>query len=224
MIFHAKTQPAPPCLAIEKLKKNGTYHCPGVLEQLKSDFKNKCYLCESKEPLAINTEHFVPHRGDKDLKFDWNNLFYCCSHCNNTKLDKPKYDFILNCTKKADGVDTKIRYHINPFPKEQAEITALEKTDQVQNTVDLLLEVYNGTTALKKIESANLRSQLLKEIRVFQDLLFEFYDDSNMEEEKEDIKKKIMRELRSASNFTAFKRWIIKDIPWMMEDFAEFLK
>ncbi|MCP5046806.1 MAG: HNH endonuclease, partial [bacterium] len=68
----------------------------GVLERVKRDFKNKCYICEYKEPPSINIEHFLPHRGDKDLKFDWDNLFWSCAHCNNTKGDK--FDNILNCT------------------------------------------------------------------------------------------------------------------------------
>lgn len=211
MIFHTKTQPAPACLVLEQAKANGTYNCTGVLEQNKADFKNKCYLCEDKEPHSINTEHFLPHRGNQVLKLDWNNLFYCCAHCNNTKLDKAKYDSILNCTIEADGVDTKIKYHIDPWPKEKAEITAMVNDVKVSNTVDLLLEVYNGTTALKKIESANLRSKLLKEIRAFQDLLFAFYDDSYNEEEKEEIKNSIIRQLRPTSNFTAFKKWVLRD-------------
>lgn len=211
MIFHAKTQPAPACLAIEQANANGTYNCNGVLEQNKADFKNKCYLCEDKEPHSINTEHFVPHRGNNVLKFDWNNLFYCCAHCNNTKLDKVKYDTILNCTIEADGVDTQIKYHIDPWPKEKAEITALVDDVRVSNTVELLLEVYNGTTELKKIESANLRSKLLKEIRAFQDLLFAFYDDSYNDEERGEIKNCILRQLRPTSNFTAFKKWILRD-------------
>lgn len=222
MIFHAKTLPGPPCLAAEKARANGTYNCDGVLELLKKDFKNKCYLCEDKEPHSINTEHFLPHKGNNDLKFDWNNLFYCCAHCNNTKLAKEKYDSILNCTIDADGVDTKIKYHIDPWPKEKAEITALVADANVANTVDLLLEVYNGTTELKKIESANLRSKLLREIRAFQDLLFEFYDDSYTNEEKTEIKNSIIRQLRPTSNFTAFKKWVLRDGE-LATDFAEYM-
>jgi len=223
MIFHEKTQPAPPCLLIEKAKANGTYNCNGVLEQLKTDFKNKCYLCEDKEPHCINTEHFLPHRGDHNLKYDWNNLFYSCAHCNNIKLDKLKYDSILNCTIEIDEVETKIKYHIDPWPKEQAEITPLVDDIRVSNTVELLLEIYNGTTELKKIESANLRSKLLKEIRAFQNLIFEFYDDSYTLEEKEELKSRIIRQLRPTSNFTAFKKWILRDSEVMVLDFVDYL-
>lgn len=223
MINIVKSQPAPPCLAAEKAKANGTYNCDDVLGRNKDDFKNKCYICEDKEPHSINTEHFVPHRGNKDLKFDWNNLFYCCSHCNNTKLDKTKFDSILNCTVEADRVDMDIKYHIDPWPKEKAEITALVDDPRINNTIELLLEVYNGTTELKKIESGNLRSKLLKEIRAFQDLLFEFYDDTYTPEEKEEIRQTVIRQLRPSSNFTAFKKWIIRDNEVMADEFKDFV-
>ncbi len=222
MIFHPKTKTAPPCLEKEKRKASGSYNCPGVLELLKRDFKNKCYICEDKAPHAINTEHFIPHKGNIDLKFDWNNLFYCCAHCNNTKLAKPQFDAILNCTVESDEADRKIKYLIKVIPKEKVKITALVDEPKVHNTVSLLLEIYNGTTPLKKIESGNLRDKLLKEIRHFQDLLFRFYDDSNTAEEQLDFKNKIIRELRASSGFTAFKRWILRDSD-MAEDFSDYL-
>ena len=76
MVFQEKSQPAPPCLAKEKQKATGDYKCGDVFERTKTDFKNKCYICENKEPITINIEHFRPHKGDKKLKFDWNNLFH----------------------------------------------------------------------------------------------------------------------------------------------------
>jgi hypothetical protein len=166
----------------------------------------------------------VPHKEkDKDLKFSWDNLFYCCAHCNNTKLAKEEFDEILNCTIQTDGVGTKIRYSINPFPKEKAVITALENTPKVNNTVSLLNIVYNGTTTLKKIESENLRSKLLREIMEFQTLLFQYFDDGNTVTEKDDIRNKIDRHLRPTSNFTAFKRWIIRDNEALNATFGEFI-
>lgn len=211
MIFAPKSQPAPPCLAAEEAKTNGTYRCDGVLHAIRGDFFNKCYICEQKEPTTINVEHFVPHRGNHDLMFEWNNLFYACGHCNNIKLAVAAYDDILNPTEPTHEVDRKIRYHIDPLPKEIAQFNALENTNTVNNTVALLNAVYNGTTTLKTIESANIRSRLLKEIREFQGLLFEYYDETNLPEETEAIKRRIIRHLRSSSAFTAFKRWIIRD-------------
>lgn len=33
-------------------------------------------------------EHLLPHKNGKylDRKFDWNNLFWACGHCNNVKI------------------------------------------------------------------------------------------------------------------------------------------
>jgi hypothetical protein len=223
MVYHEKTQPAPPCLEIEKAKARGNYNCTGVLERIKVEFKNKCYICEYKEPTTINTEHFVPHKNDKEIKFNWENLFYACGHCNNTKLAQAEFSNILNCTVESDEVDNKIRYHINPYPKEKAEFTAMENTERVNNTILLLDSVYNGTTVLKRIEAGNLRTQLLKEIRRFQDLLFQYDCDDFNDEEKREIKADIVRHLRSSSNFTAFKRWIIRQNDVFRDEFTKFI-
>lgn len=223
MVFFEKSQPAPENLEIEKRKTSGNYNCKGVLERLKSDFKNKCYICETKEPDTINTEHFIPHKGNNDLKFSWDNLFYCCGHCNNTKLSKDKYNEILNCTDRNDEVDRKIEYYINPFPKEKVVLTALENTTRVNNTMDLLLSVYNGTTELKTIESANIRSKLLKEIRQFQDLLFEYFDDSYEQNERDKLKQGIIKHLRSSTPYTAFKLWIIRKNDSLRSEFTSYI-
>jgi uncharacterized protein (TIGR02646 family) len=222
MIFAAKTQPAPPCLANEKIKASGTYRCDDVLHTIKKDFHNKCYICEQRQPTTINVEHFIPHRGNRDLEFDWDNLFYACGHCNNIKSDRGIYDNILNVTIESHEVDKKIRYHINPYPKEKAVFQAIENSEIVNNTVTLLDAVYNGTTTLKKIEAGNLRDNLLKEIRLFQDWLCKYYLEPNLPEELERIKHEIIRHLRSTSAFSAFKRWIIRDNESMRADFGEY--
>ena len=69
-----RSYPDPESLALEKTKSSGKYNKPDVLYRLRDDFHNKCYLCEQKELTSINIEHFVAHRGDVDLKFNWDNL------------------------------------------------------------------------------------------------------------------------------------------------------
>lgn len=47
-------------------------------------------------------EHLLPHKNGKykDRKFDWENLFWACGHCNGIK-NQNKYDEgILNCCKR----------------------------------------------------------------------------------------------------------------------------
>lgn len=208
MLYLPKTEEAPICLATEKLKLSGDYKCGCVLETLKNDFKNKCYICGYKEPTTINVEHFVPHKNDIDLKFDWNNLFWACGHCNNTKLDK--YDNILNCTKIADDVEKSLDYYFNPWPAEELKVVVLIDNEKARNTKNLILDVFNGTTHLKRIESANLRNHLLKEIKDFNNIVCEFFDTTN-EEDLETLRIKIRRHLSKSSNFAQVKRAIINN-------------
>ncbi len=222
MVHLIKSQPAPACLETEKLKANGDCKCGNVLERIKTDFKNKCYICEYKEPESINVEHFIPHEGDKDLKFDWNNLFLSCSHCNNTKLNK--YKNILNCTVEADNVDTDLKYIIKPFPFERVEIETVVDDARTKTTKNLLLVVYNGKTKLKKIEAANLRNKLLYEIRQFQQALVDYFEDTNNEEDREHYLRKIRGHLNRGSNFTAFKRCIVRENARLRDEFEQYFE
>ena len=174
MLFFEKSRPAPACPEIEKNKANG--ECGDVLPRLKNDFKNKCYICEQKEQTSINVEHFIPHKGDSELKFSWNNLFWSCAHCNNIKSDK--YDNILNCTDINDNIEHRLKYIFKPFPFEKVEIQLIDEDDKSRNTRELLLKVYNGHTPLKKIEASNIRKKLLKEIKSFQENLIDYFNDT----------------------------------------------
>lgn len=221
MIYVKKSEPAPACLEIEKQKKNGDYKCGDVLTRIKEDFRNKCYLCENI-PATINVEHFKSHRGtDKDLKFDWYNLFFSCGHCNNVKLHL--YDDILNCTDMNDHVDEWIHYDIKPYPGELAKLTARHDDKRVHKTVELLEKIYNGHTPTKKIEAANIRQKLLEEIRDFQGWLVKYYRAGLEESDKKDIKQEIKLSLSSYAPFTAFKKWIIRDNEVLRKEFSEFI-
>lgn len=222
MVHFEKSQPAPACLDTEKEKANGNYKCGNVLDRIRTDFKNKCYICEYKEPESINIEHFIPHEGDRDLKFDWNNLFWSCSHCNNTKLNN--YNDILNCTIEADNVDTNIKYIFKPFPFERIEIDTVVDNSRTRATKDLLLAVYNGTTKLKTIEAANIRDKLLDEIRDFQQVLMDYFQDTNSDQDIEYFLIKIRGHLNSGSNFTAFKRWIVRENERLAEEFEQYFE
>lgn len=222
MVYFEKSQPAPECLEAEKTKVNGDYKCANVLEKIKLDFKNKCYICEFKEPTAINVEHFKPHKGDKDLKFDWNNLFWACTHCNSTKHDS--FENILNCTDITHDVESKLKYLFNPFPHENVEIIALDNNPETIQTRDLLNSVYNGTTKLKTIESANLRDKLLDEIMLFQQYLRDYFKESPTEEIKQHYLMKIRSHLNRASNFTSFKRWIVLKNEKLREEFEKYFE
>jgi len=218
MLYFEKSHPSPECLNTEQLKVSGDYKCGCVLERLKSDFKNKCYICEDSHPHTINIEHFRPHKGDKKLMFSWDNLFWSCAHCNNTKLDN--FTDILNCTNADDHVEGRLKYIFKPFPFEKVKIETLHDSRATESTRDLIETVFNGTTKLKTIESANLRDSLLKDIREFQNYLVEYFEETSVGEEKDFVLRKIKSHLNSASKFTSFKRWIVRENDILLSKFG----
>ncbi|PPV15430.1 HNH endonuclease [Clostridium butyricum] len=217
-----KSYPAPLSLSKEKIKEYGTYRTEEVLEMLKKDFFNKCYICEYKKPTTLNVEHFVSHKGDIELKFNWDNLFLACSHCNNIK--GTKYDnIILSPISENENVETFIHYEMPTFPKSKVKLEVLKNTEKTKNTVKLLNEVYNGTTPLKSIESEYIRENILKELIDIQTSLINYYDDDSDEYDRSAAKKNIINHLNRNSAFTAFKRWIIRDNDVFYKDFKEFI-
>ncbi len=214
MIYVQKTSSIP-----SSLIRQTSYRESDVIEQLNSDFYGKCYICEQKESITTyHVEHFIPHRGDDTLKYDWNNLFLSCGHCNSVKTAKI-FDDILNCNDSTHQVEEAIRHYCNPFPKEIAIFEVKISSVKANNTRDLLDKTFNGEhTGFKKLESANLRAMLLKEIKDFTDLFEGFEED---EDEKEYYRNKIIQHLKSDSAFTAFKRWIVRDDSTLMEEFGQ---
>lgn len=221
MIKVKRSQPEPDCLKQEKNKKAGNYRCEEVLHRLKSDFLNKCYLCEQKAPISINVEHFKPQSRFPELRCEWTNLFFACAHCNATKQAKQEFDNILDCT--HDPVETAIQYDFKPFPKEKPRFIPLQQNDRTQATANLLDACYNGSTIHQQIEASNLRSMLLAEIRRFQMHLLEYYDEENTLDERAVFKQQVIKSLRKNTAFTAFKRWIIRANPSLMAEFHDFL-
>lgn len=196
--------PEPQSLKTEKIKVSGKYNSEDVLERLVEDFFNKCYLCEEKEISGINVEHLKPHKGDIDKKFQWENLFLVCPHCNNTKLGNE--DEILDCTNPSHKVNDWIEYNFISFPKTKVELKIINNIDIVNNTVTLLDKIYNGSTVNKKFEADNIKKKIMREIQSFENLIFEYIYNSK-KELVEEIKEKLSRK----SAFSAFKRWIIKN-------------
>ena len=227
MIYLPKSSHAPASLAVESAKPNGDYRGEDVLLLLREDFKNKCYLCETKEPHDINVEHFIPHKGNLTLKFDWNNLFFACPHCNGTKLETVG---ILNCTTDPD-CDKRHRYSIGTPPSEAVAIThplkivnivSIDSSAIAETTAVLLGHIYNGTTALKKLESENLRKTLLRSVKEFKENLIAYYENTSATfQARQALHTKIISELKNDSAFTAFKRWIIRDDAIYLQDFPE---
>ncbi|RDB06400.1 hypothetical protein [Runella aurantiaca] len=224
MINFVKTDEAPACLAIEKAKpKSENYRCKDVVKQVSDDFFDKCYLCEDKHVKDINVEHFEPHRGNRDKMFDWKNLFFACSYCNNIKLGDEAP--LLNCTDASLRLVNIIKLEIDTsrLPDRHFFITPLIHDQPTLNTALLLHKIYNGKekpTPLKERGALNLRKRIVGHLSEFNDLIEEYRLGVLS---KERMKKKIINELRIDSAFTAFKVWLVRDEAELFQEFAEYL-
>ena len=223
MINITKSTTIPTSLAREKAKKSSeNYRSEDVVFSIKDDFHNKCYLCEYYAPTTINVEHFIPHRGNRDLMFDWQNLFYACGHCNNVKSDF--YDNILDCTDPSHNILDWIQFKINPYPKEKVLIHSALKDIKIEKTVELLVKIYNGEyTGLKTAEGENIRERLIDEMVKFTKRLKKYFKPTISQTDKQRYRKKIIEMLSVKSPFTAFKVWVIKDNEALLKEFGEFL-
>ena len=203
-----KSQKAIESLQEQKAKgKSGTYNTPEVNAALQEMFYGKCYICERKGIESMEIEHLVPHKEDINLKYDWNNLFLVCHHCNNIK--GAKYNPILNCTEEE--IDKKIASRKEGYfgKNEKFVFDILDQTEKTVNTQNLLKEVFYGSTPQKEMEAKVLRKILRKEMSKFKNEVRE-YEEAE-EWEKEDLICLMKKELSAKSEFAAFKRWLIRD-------------
>ena len=189
----------------EKQKKNGNYNASEIFDAINEIFHGKCYLCEQRGFYQV--EHLIPHKGNKDLEFEWNNLFLACPHCNNIKRDK--YTPILDCCKV--DVDQKIAFRKHGYwgTEEYLEFTALSDDAETKMTVKLLEEIHHGSTPQKQAEAKILYVKIVKSMRTFKNYVLEY--EAAKGQTKLDTLELIKLELKSTSEFTAFKRWLIRD-------------
>lgn len=223
MIYFEKRKTPPPSLAVEKAKGTENYRGQDVIDALSEDFKAKCYLCGTKWPTGINVEHFDEHRGDRNKMFDWNNLFYACAHCNNTKnsLFRTVPSNLLNCTIEDHKVDYWIEYRLETdgnLKNLKADIRRNSKVpvtpyeDKIANTIKLLQLIYNSIgTPIKNEESYNIINQINEELKDFLSLLND-YCFADSETEKNNARDQVIRSLENDKPYTAFKKWIIRDL------------
>jgi len=207
--------PLPPDIAI---RTEQDYHRGEVLKILAEDCHNKCYICEDK-PTTINIEHIIPHRSAPALKFDWNNLFIACGHCNSIK--HIKYNEIIDPTKCDPEEHIALSVEITEELIERVQVDPLTTDNNTIQTAELLDLVYNGgSTDIKEIECSNLRnSHLMPVIRLFYQYLRGYREEPDL-----GYADKIGDEINRSSAFAAFKRKIVRDDPELSGLFASFLE
>ena len=154
MIKVERNPVAPASLAIEAKKKNGSYRKPDVIMQLAEDFHEKCYLCEIKPVQDPQVEHRLPHHNRKipERVFDWNNLFYSCSHCNSVKNSVEYEEGIIDCC-ICDPEDL-LEYQL---VENHVRVVAKKEDKETVRTAKLIEDVFNSTSTGIRKEAAEVR-------------------------------------------------------------------
>lgn len=228
MVNFTKSEKVPASLAIEKAKPSSeNYRSRDVVAQVADDFFDKCYLCEDKNVKDINVEHFEPHKGDRDKMFDWRNLFFACSYCNNIKSDTEKTDAViplLNCTDNSTNLldSIQLRVDVSKLPEKHFIVKATSNDEKTLNTAILLHKIYNEKpkpTALKERGALNLRKRIIEHLIEFEDLITEYKLNVIS---KDFVKRKLIRQLQTDTAFTTFKVWLVRENDELQE-FRQYL-
>lgn len=206
MVKIERTFPAPASLETESKKISGSYSEPDVVEQLRTDFHDKCYICEMKELQDPEVEHLLPHKNGKypDRKFDWNNLFWSCGHCNKVK-NQQKYDVgIIDCCKQDPEELIDLRLKGNTI---EVKAKSCEDTKAVL-TAELIWEVFNIENTGMRIFKSHMRFQKLSQEM---NILYDNLEEIKKRPDSRIAMRKLKALLRRESEFAAFKRGYVRE-------------
>ena len=206
MVKVERSFPAPESLAEEAKKVNGSYDKPDVIERLKRDFHNKCYICEMKELQDPNVEHLLPHKNGKypERKFDWENLFWSCGHCNSIK-NNGKYDAgIIDCC--SQDPEKYLKFEL----KSDNIIISIENSGNkiYERTALLITETFSlRNTGMRTYTSEERLHLLQKEMNI----LYKQLEKLRNNPKSKVIMRTIASLLRRESAFAAFKRCYVRE-------------
>ncbi len=218
MVKTERTFPAPKSLAIEKEKASGSYSNEDVIVELNKIFHNKCYICEINDLQDPEIEHLLPHKNGlyHDRKFDWNNLFWACGHCNSVKMNTKYDEKILDCCK--EDPERKIRFLLMDG---KTNVTAIDPQDEISDkTAELVWEVFNlCNTGMRVYKSAMRLEKLEEQLNILYDCLEKYRRDPSSNLHKRQIELLLSR----ASSFAAFKRCYIRENIDNYPEFKEYI-
>ncbi len=207
MVKIERSYPAPCSLAVEEQKKTGSYEKPDVVERLKKDFHNKCYICELKNLQDPQVEHLFPHKNGRypERKFDWNNLFWACGHCNGVK-NQNKYDEgILDCCRSDP--EKEISFGLKEGEIELKRLSSREDA-AIDRTMSLIWETFNLRNTGMRVYKSEMR---MKELQKEMNLLFDNLESLKKDPDSGFLLRKLKVLLKRKSAFAAFKRCYVRE-------------
>lgn len=203
---------------------NSNYRDPIVVQQLKKDFFSKCYLCEQTDFGNVNVEHFVPHLNQsEELRIDWENLYYACSHCNGIKGHR--HNELLNCCDQSHSVDTSISLEAPTVPNGQIVLKNTLENNSVlfeltNKTIELLDQCYNNVNSgVQQVSHQYLKEKILEEHAYLQNLRFQLKNGLNrlLQREKDELIERINNMLKPNYPFSAFWITYVRNDPFLSE-------
>ena len=154
MVKCERTFPAP--LSLSKRK---SYNEVDTIQQLKEVFHDKCYICEMQGLQDGIPEHLVSHKGNEDLKFNWENLFWACNRCNLIKNRQEYEGKIIDCCK----VDPE--KHLRSVYEPHGGIILVKAKDTYETskmTAQLITEAFNLNNTGLRVSSAAERMKAFR--------------------------------------------------------------
>lgn len=149
------------------------YRNSEVLKALGEVFYNKCYLCEIKKDSPDNFEidHFIPVSKNAALKYEWRNLYLCCTECNGYKSD----EFINILDPCYDEVEKSIVYELTPIEHQPRFYSSESHNQKIKNTLNLLDKIHNGDDAKSINKTASLRNAIDRRSKQLIRAMLEFF-------------------------------------------------
>lgn len=210
-----------------RLERDSDYREEAVIALLQRDSYNKCYICEDKAPVPLQVDHLVPKSDDPSRRHDWNNLHFCCAHCNGIKSDR--YSPILDCC--THDPDEWFDLTILPFPKAQARVQVRKEIDAslstaIKNTELLIDEVYNSeATPIRRRSCDNLRDRAIQNMRRFQKYAERYFDTEGRYDAavKAEAECEIRWHISRKAPFSCFIRGLIRSDRCMFREFGHMI-
>jgi hypothetical protein len=208
----ARPELPPPSLAERK-----SWTGNDVVHALRKAFHDKCYICETKEPLSLNVEHFDAHQDDIDKMYDWHNLFLACARCNNFK--RHLYNNLIDCTDPNLDALRFIRHAppVTPYAK-KVTIEATNNDQKTIQTASLIEKIFiDDNTGNKDITGTYLRKRVYKRYAKLLEHINTYIDDEKLDSERNDAIVRIKKLMSKEQEYSAFLRWAILDSPELFD-------
>lgn len=200
--------------APESLAEETSWTGEDVIARLRDDQFGKCYLCERIQVTDFQVEHHRSRVNYPALRYEWTNLFWCCSYCNGKKSSL--FDDLLNPV--DENVEDLISQSFD-FPNAKAVFSATGAVSgQVESTVKFLGRIFNGTSGMRTIREQQFYDYAISRITSFQGKILSW-----LETKSEEAENAIIEDLDIRSEFLGFKYWIIKSNESLLSAFGRYI-